>query len=192
MPPANANTRTRAVFRAAAALAVAVAVLGASACGGDEEEVPAAQQWAGELCTAVNTWRDAISSATATITSNPTREGLEDAADEAKSATEELVDDVRGLGAPDTEAGEQAQQGVEQLADTAESSLATIEENVENVSGTEDLLTAVSTVSATISQLSSQLSESLDELRALGDVDDELTEAFQDAPECEGLGEGGS
>lgn len=190
--PSARSSQLRAATGAAALLAVAVVALGAAACGGDEEEVPAAQQWAGDLCSAVNSWRDAISTATATITSNPTREGLEEAADDVKGATEQLVDDVRGLGAPDTEAGDQARDSVEQLAGTAEAGLATIEENVEGLSGTEGLLTAVSTVSATIAQLSSQLSESLDELRGLEDVDDELTDAFRDAPECEGLGDDGS
>jgi hypothetical protein len=190
--PSERHSRLRAASRTAAALAVAVVALAASACGGDDEEVPAAQQWAGDLCGAVNTWRDAISTATATITSNPTRDGLEEAADEVKGATEQLVDDVRGLGAPDTEAGEQARDSVEQLADTAEAGLATIEESVDDVSGADGLLAAVSTVSTTIAQLSSELSESLDGLRALEDVDEELTDAFRDAPECEGLGDDGS
>ena len=67
----------------ARALAVAVvtcAALAASACGGDDNEVSASTQWAGDLCTAINTWRDSISTAASTLTSNPTRESLEQAA----------------------------------------------------------------------------------------------------------------
>jgi methyl-accepting chemotaxis protein len=191
MPSAKHKSHLRAASRAAAVLTVAALALGASACGGDDE-VPAAQQWAGDLCSAVDTWRDAISSATASVTSNPSREGLESAADDVTSATETLVDDLRDLGAPDTEAGEQARAAADELADSAESSRETIENAVDEVSGTSGLLEAVSTVSATISQMSSQLLQTLDDLRSLGDADDELREAFQDAPACDGLTQGGS
>jgi predicted transcriptional regulator len=168
-----------------AVLLVAVVMAGAG-CGG-EDEVPASTRWAGDLCTAVNTWRDSISSAAASIASNPSQAGLQEAADDATSATQALVDDLRGLGAPETESGEQVRETLDDLAGSVESSIATIEEAADDVSGVSGLLEAVSTVSGTISAISAQLSSSLDELRSLENVDDELTESFQDAPACDGL-----
>jgi hypothetical protein len=47
-------------------------------------------------------------------------------------------------------------------------------------------------VSATIAAISAELSASFDELRDLGDVDDELRESFEDAPACDGVATSGS
>lgn len=192
MTPIGQNPKMHVARRSAALLVVAVLAVAGAGCGSDEAEVPAAQQWAGDLCTAVNTWRDAISTAVASITSNPSQEGLEEAVDEATSATETLVDDVRDLGRPDTDAGDEASATVDELADEAESSLATINEAVDDASGGSGLLDAVSTISSTISAFSETLSESLDELRGLEDVDDELRSGFEDAEACDGLAEDAS
>lgn len=170
-------------------MVVAILALGVSACGGDDE-VPAAEQWAGDLCASVNTWRDAISSATESVTSNPSRDGLEAAADDVRSATETLVDDLRDLGAPDTEAGDEARAAADELAESVEESRETVEDAVDDVSGTSGVLEAVSTVSQTISQMSTQLSQTLDELSSLGGVDDELRQGFADAEACEGIAGG--
>ena len=59
-------TRTRTL---AAALVAAIALV-AAGCGGDDESVPAATQWAGDVCTAVNTWRSDIA-ATARRAADP-------------------------------------------------------------------------------------------------------------------------
>jgi Flp pilus assembly protein TadD len=174
----------------AAVLAVVVVAAG---CGGDDEpEVPAATQWAGDLCTSVNTWRNSISTAAASIAAEPSEEGLESAASEAEDATRALVDDLQGLGAPDTESGEEARSSVDALADSVESSIASIQSAVEDVSGAEGVLDAVSSVTQTISSLSADLSASLDELQGLENADDELKEAFEDAASCDGVVPAGS
>jgi hypothetical protein len=170
----------------AAVVVIVAGVIAASGCGG-EDEVPAATQWAGDLCTAVNTWRNSIASATASIASNPSQAGLREAADDAETATQTLVDDIRGLGAPDTESGEQAMETLDDLAGSVESSVATIEDAVDDVSGASGVLEAVSTVSATIATISAELTDSLDEIQGLEDVDDELKQSFEDAPACDGV-----
>ena len=169
------------------AVFLAAVVVAGAGCGGGEDEVPASTRWAGDLCTAVNTWRDSISSVAASVTSNPSQAGLQEAADEATSATQTLVDDLRGLGTPETESGEQAQETLDDLAGSVDSSIATIEEAVDDAAGASGLLQAISTVSGTISAISAQLSSSLDELRGLQNVDEELRESFEDAPACDGL-----
>jgi hypothetical protein len=176
----------------AAALVVALALVGAGCGGDDEPEVSASTQWAGDLCTAVNTWRNSIATAAASIAAEPSQAGLESAAGEAEDATRALVDDLRGLGAPNTESGDQARSTVEALAGSVESSIATIEGAVDDVSGAAGILDAVSTVTRTISTLSAELSASLDELQSLENVDDELTESFRDAPSCDGVVPAGS
>lgn len=174
-------------MRILGALLVAAVALAVAGCGEDEPEVPAATQWAGDLCTAVNTWRNSISSTAASLAANPSREGLEEAADDARETTETLIDTVRGLGAPDTESGEEARETVESLADSVESNVEKIESTVEDVSGIDGVLQAVSSVSATVATISADLKSSLDQLAGLQDVDDELRQSFTDAESCNGV-----
>ena len=100
-----------------AALVAALALI-AAGCGGDSEpEVSASTQWAGDLCTAVSTWKSSISTIASTLAGNPTKDGLESAASDAQDSTETLIDTVKGLGSPGTESGDQAKSTVESLAE---------------------------------------------------------------------------
>ena len=182
-------TRTRML---AAALVAGTALVVAGCGGSDESQVSASTQWASDLCTAVTTWRSDIASTADTLTSNPSRAGFEQAAGDAKKTTETLVDTVKGLGAPDTKAGEQARTTVDTLSTELSTDVETIQNAVEDVSGVQSLLTALTTVSATVSKISDQLSSSLDELGSLGDVDDQLKQSFADAQSCNGLLPSGS
>ena len=176
----------------AAALVAGTAVLAAACGGNDESHVSASTQWANNLCTAVNTWRSDIAATAETLTSNPSRAGFEQAADDAKKTTETLVDTVKGLGTPDTDAGEQARSTIDTLSTELSTDLETIQTAIENVSGVQGLLTAVTTVSATVSKISDQLSSSVDDVAALRDVDDQLKQSFADANSCDGLVPAGS
>jgi len=181
-------TRTRTL----AAALVAGIVLVAAGCGGDDESVPAATQWAGDVCTAVNTWRSDIAATASSVTSNPTRAGLQAAADDAKSTTQTLVDTLKGLGAPDTESGDEARSALDTLSTGLQGDVDAIQQAVQGVSDVQGLLAAVSSVSATLTNISSQLSDALDQLGSLRDVDDQLRQAFTDAESCDGLLPSGS
>lgn len=178
-------------MRASAGAVLVTLALVAAGCGGDDE-VPAATQWAGDLCAAVTTLRDSITATAETLTENPTREGFESAAEDARSATETFIDTVRGLGAPETESGDEAQEAVESLADTLESDAARIEETLEDLSGAEGVLGAISSVATIVASMASTVSSSLDEVRSLGDVDNELEQAFRDAEACDDVVRSGS
>jgi len=173
--------------RALGATLLAGAVLTAAGCGGDDNQVSASTQWAGDLCTAVNTWRNSIATTASTLTSNPTRDGLEQAAADAEATTRTMIDTVKGLGAPDTTSGDEAKAAVDSLATSLQSDVETIKGAVEGVSDVQGLLAAASTVSSTVADISTQLSSTLDELGALRDSDDELKQAFSDADSCDGV-----
>ncbi len=178
--------------RMLAAAIVAGIALVAAGCGGDDNSVPSSTQWAGDVCTAVNTWRSDISSAASSLTSNPTRAGLEQAAEDARSTTETLADTLKGLGSPDTKAGEQARSAVDTLSTDLQSDVDTIQKAVDDASGVQGLLGAVSAVSAAVANISQQLSATMDELGSLRDVDDQLRQSFADADSCDGLLPAGS
>ena len=172
--------------RALGAAFVAGAALVAAGCDGGND-VSASTQWADDLCTAINTWRNSIATTASTLTSNPTREGLEQAAADAEATTRTLIDTVKGLGAPDTQSGDQARAAVDSLATSLQSDVDTIKGAVENVSDVQGLLTAVSTVSGSVANISKQLSSSLNELGALRETDDELKQSFEGADSCNGV-----
>jgi len=175
--------RTRLAF-AAAVLAVASLAAG---CGSDDSETSSAEEWAGSVCTAVSTWTDSLRESLGSITAgNVSEDALRSAADDAKSATDTLVDDLRGLGKPDTEAGEQAQSSVEQLADDLREQADKIESAANDASGVSGVLGAVSTVTGALGQMSTAVSSTVSDLEKL-DAQGELRQAFENAAPCQDL-----
>jgi hypothetical protein len=156
----------------------------AAGCGGDDGG-NAATEWAGDVCTAITTWADSIGDAVNSVQGTGlSRDAVETAADDARDATETFVDDLKGLGAPDTEAGEEARDAIEQLADDIDQELDELQENVSNASGIVDAVTAVT---STLSAMGDQLGSTLNQIEQL-DVGGELEDAFQQAPACDELG----
>ena len=179
-------TRRSSTMRAVVAVVVAGAAFAAAGCGGDEPSPTT--KWAGDLCTAVSTWRSDIADTAEALTTNPTRAGLRQAADDAQATTQTLIDTVRKLGAPpDTEAGSQARTAVETLSGDLDADVAAIRGAVDGVTDVESALAAVSTVSATVTKISDQLSTTVDELSSLRNVDDQLRQSFADADACDGV-----
>jgi hypothetical protein len=165
-----------------------VAAFFASGCGGDDEN--SATAWADDVCSAVTSWRDSITSATDSLSGgNLSEDSLTSAVDELQSATSDFVDDVRGLGAPDTDSGEQAKESIDQLADQADENLSTIESAVDDVSGASGVVQAMTAIGTALSTMASQVSSTVAELKQL-DVGGELEAAFNDADSCKDLQSG--
>jgi methyl-accepting chemotaxis protein len=165
---------------------LATAVL-AAGCGSDDNETPPATQWASDVCTAVSTWADSLrESASSFQGGNISADGLKSAAGDVKSATDTLADDLKGVGKPDTEAGAEAQSAVEKLGDDLSEQADTIESAVDDVSGVNGVLGAVSTVTGALATMSAQVTATVDQLAQL-DPGGELRQAFDDAPPCQDL-----
>lgn len=174
--------------RTAGAMLAAGIVLAATGCGGDETSPTT--KWAGDLCTAVSTWRSDIDDTARSLATNPTRAGVQQAADDAQTTTQTLLDTVRDLGPPpDTQAGSEARTAVETLSHDLEADVAAIREAVAGVTDVQSALAAVTTVSTTVTTMSSQLSTTLDEL---GNAGEELRQSFADADACDDVIPSGS
>ena len=63
----------------------------------------------------------------------------------------------RDLGAPDTDAGEEAKSAVDGLAAELEANMKTIEDALEGASGVSGILEAVSTITSTLSTMGSEV-----------------------------------
>jgi uncharacterized protein YoxC len=168
-----------------------VAVLAAAAlaggCGGGDDEESSATDWADSVCSSVTTWTESVTSAADTLREGGLSEdGLRGAADEVKDATSTLADDLKGLGRPDTDAGGEAKESLDELADDLEQEVDDIESAVDDVSGGSGVLTAVSTISSSLLAMGNQVTSAVQELEQV-DVQGDLEEAFRNADSCEDL-----
>jgi ABC-type transporter Mla subunit MlaD len=170
-------------------LAVSLAV----GCGGDDGGGGSSTtEWADGVCSAITTWSESITSTADSLRGgNPTEGELRNAVDDFESATSNFVDDLRGLGAPDTESGEQAKESLDELSGNVEENVSRMKSAVDDASGASEVLEAISTVSATLSTMGQQLSATFTELEQL-DAGGELERAFSDADSCDELESGGS
>jgi hypothetical protein len=179
------------VARRLACFAVLLAVVAfAAGCGGSSSSsdgTSATDDWANGVCSAITTWTNSLKSATSSLKGgNVSKDGLQGVADDLKSANETFVDDLKGLGKPDTEAGQQAKESVDKLAGELQSDSSKIEDAVKDVSGASGVLTAVSVVSTTVVSMGSQLQTTFTELQQL-DAKGELETAFEQADACKTL-----
>ena len=167
-----------------------LAVFLASGCGGDGGGESSATEWADDVCSAITTWKDSVTSTADSLRGgNLSEDAVKGAVDDLKSATSDFVDDVRGLGKPDTEAGEQAKESLDQLADDADENLSTIESAVDDASGVSGLVQAVTAIGTALSTMGTQISSTFSELEQL-DAGGELESAFKEADSCQELESG--
>jgi len=175
-------------------LALAGAVLAlvgvvAAGCGGDDgSEEDATAAWASDFCSAITGWTDELEGVTSQFsdTSNLSEEGIRSAADDVRSSTEDLVDELRGLGAPPTESGDEVRTALDSLSNTLDMQSAEIQEAAEGVSGLTDLPNALTSITTSLSTMATSFSDALTTVQN-ADADGELRAALEDSPECAGI-----
>jgi len=169
------------------ASAVAALALVAAGCGGSDNSPSASptDEWADGFCTAITTWTDSIHSVTEQFTdlSSFSQDGLEEAANDVKGATEDLGDDLQGLGAPDTESGQAVKDSIDELTSTLESEVATIEETAQGVSGLTAIPGAITSITSSLTAMGTAFSSTFQALED-ADAEGELQTALEDSPAC--------
>lgn len=179
----------RLVALVAAVLALALL---AAACGGDDEPAAGeatANEWADGFCTAVTMWTDDLEEIGDTVgdPSSLSVDTIEQAAQDANAATEEFVDDVRALGAPDTESGNDVEDAVEALADSVDTERDEIEQAIDDASGITGVTAAVATIGASLSAMATALQSTFETLEN-ADLDGELQAALEQSSACDEIG----
>lgn len=163
------------------ALLVSLVVL-AAGCG--KSKPPTPTDWANGVCSALSTWKTSITSDVDSLQGgNLTKDSVKSAADDANNATKKLTDDLKKLGKPNTNAGAQARQTVDQLSSQVSDGVDTIQTTVKNISSVSSGLAAVTTVSSTLKTLNNQIAAAYKTLSNL-EPGGELQKAFQSAPDC--------
>ena len=141
--------------------------------------------WASDFCTAITGWTDELEGVTSqfTDTSNLSQDGIRSAADDVQTSTQDLVDEIRGLGAPPTESGDEVKTALDSLSTTLETESAEIQEAAEGVSGITDIPSALTAITTSLSAMATSFSETLTTVQD-ADVEGELQTALEDSPEC--------
>jgi hypothetical protein len=173
-----------------ASLLVSVLALVAAGCGGDDEssEAVPVDQWADEFCTAVGSWRDNLQEIRDRFTdlSSLNEDSLNEAADDAESATDEFVDDLKDLGRPDTPSGQEIEDSLQMLEDTIEQEKSDVEDAVNNVEGISDIPAAISAVGSALMSMANALESAFDSIRD-EDVGGELQTAIDESEACQDI-----
>jgi hypothetical protein len=175
---------------ALAAVLVAFLAFVAVGCGGKSE--PAAvptNEWANDVCGDLVTWTTTMKSVATGVKSNPTKSGLKDAATQAQDATKTLSSNVKSLGKPDTQSGQQAKDDLNSLADQLSADVDKIQSSLNSASGVAGAITAGSVVSSTLLTMGQQVSATFAELQKL-DAKGELEKAFSSSANCRQLTSG--
>jgi hypothetical protein len=176
---------------AALVLGIAAIVVAVAAARLTEDDSSEATAWASSVCTSLGEWRTEISSLADVNADDLTAEGLQAKLDEAESATDDLVAELQALGRPDLDAGDEAE---EQLDETAselqeryESLKAAVEEALDADSPTA-FLQALAALAPEFQALLDQVRQTISSLGStVGDAADELEQAFEDADSCREL-----
>ncbi len=181
------STRTLTLIAVTVSLALLAAGCGSS---GDSTttttSASATETWASGVCTSLTTWQDAIKSAAGSLKSDHTKSGLQTAADDAKTATQTLASDLKGLGKPDTQAGQQAKDSLDQLSTSLEQNVTTIEDSVKGASGITGVIAAVSSATVTLATMGTEVKTTFANLQGL-DAKGELKSAFASSSSCKTL-----
>jgi len=115
---------------------------------------------------------------------NLSQDSLPAAVDDAEEATRNFTTDLKGLGRPDTEAGQQAQDSVNQLTTQIDEDMTAIQDAVSNASGVAGVIAAVPTITSTMQSAGNQVADTISGFQEL-DAKGELESAFKDADSCE-------
>ena len=169
----------------AALIVVALAAVAAGCGGSSDEQTDPTAAWASGFCSAVTTWTDDLQGITQqfTDTSNLSQDGLASAAEDARTSTQQLVDSLKALGAPETDSGQEVKSALDTLSTTLDAETAQIEETAQGVTGVTDLPSAITEISTSLSALGTAFSDTLQTIEK-ADTKGELQTALEDSPDC--------
>jgi gas vesicle protein len=152
-----------------------------------------AEEWAGSVCTSLGTWKTSIESLADVSSGTLNAETLQQKIDDAEDATSTLVTDLKDLGSPDLESGDELQQTLSSSADGIQSSIDALKAGAQqaaDATSPQAFLQALAALAPQFQALLEQVSTTLGELQdanVAGDAQDELRSAFGDAASCQQL-----
>lgn len=154
-------------------------------CGGDNDGGSSADSWANSVCGDLSTWKDSLQSTAAAFSGGQLSQAqVQDAADEISNATEQLVGDLKDVGTPDTESGQQAKDALDQLSSELQTDLAEVQRAAAGASGAADTAQVVATIRTAAATMQTQLTTAF---QSMQQADNELKTAVEDSENCQKL-----
>lgn len=176
---------------ALALLVLGAALVAATGCGGDDE--PPAEAWANDVCTSISDWRTSIEGIVgdlqSQLTSADAAAAVKDAVASGVDATTQLKDELQDIGAPETEAGEEAKQALDDFADQAAQTADDVQAQAEKLpdSGSvTELLGQLTPMAASLESLAREGQSQLQDLESL-DPSGEIQDGVENAEACQSL-----
>jgi methyl-accepting chemotaxis protein len=161
-------------------------VLVASGCGGGDEG--SAESWANSVCSDLSEWITDVDEAATSLTNQQggfDEADIRAAIDQIRAATDELAGDLRQLGPPEVEAGQEAQEELDQLSTELREQLETVQRTLET---NDEPLELAAAVAGALARATSQLQDTFEDLQGL-DRGGELEDAFRNSEDCDSLRE---
>lgn len=159
----------------------------------DESAQPSATTWADSVCTSLATWRSSITSLADVSGVTLTPESLGDKLDTAENATQTLVTELKDLGPPDLDSGDELKQQLDSAATEIKSSFDTLKQGAEAATEADspgDFIEALTALGPQFQALLDTMSTTVDDLQNANVAEDtkaELQQAFSDATSCQQL-----
>ena len=178
--------------RIALSAVVGALVVVVAGCGGSDStsttETNPTDAWASGFCSAVTSWTDELKTISSQFSdpSNLSQDGLQSAAEDVRTATDTLAGDLKDLGAPDTQSGQEVKSSLDSLSSTLEDESSQITDTVEGVSGITGILSAATSITASLKAMGTAFQETLQTIQN-ADAGNELQNALADSPECADL-----
>jgi hypothetical protein len=172
-------------------LPILLVVLALAACGGGEEA--GVEQWAGEVCTAVDSWQTELqgifSDVQAQVTSGEPGavDAIRSGIDQGVAATEQLGETLKGLEPPETDAGQEAQQKLEATADELSQAVSQVKATVDELgeASVQELISALAGIAVPLQAALGQAKAAVDSLRE--SAAEEIRQGFENAEACQEL-----
>jgi phage-related protein len=176
---------------------VALAALLVAGCGGgssSSSSSPSPQDWADSLCSSITTWSNSVRTAGESLKSGSlSKDDLKKTTSEIKSATNTFADDLKSLGKPNTDAGQQAKDAIDKLSTQVNDDVDQLQSAVTGAVATgttKGAVSAASSIATTLSTMSTQIGSAASKLQQ-ADAKGDLEQGFRDAPACKKLSSSG-
>lgn len=155
---------------------------------------PSAAEWAGSVCTDLVTWKTSISSLTTGAGGGQLNaDVIKQKIDTAQTATATLVSELKALGPPDLESGDQLKQDLATSADELQATFDSLKQGAEQATSAGSPSEVIKGLAALGPQFQKLVNEASTTVKTLQNANvaagakSELQAAFADAPACQQL-----
>ena len=150
-------------------------------------------EWAGSVCTSLSEWQASLEGLVTGGDGAPSVESLEEALDDARSATDDLVQDLHRLGPPDLDTGDEVEDALDDSVDGLRESYDELDSAARDAldagSPAEALqqLAALAPQAQALVEQAREIVASLQSASLFGEASAELEQAFASADPCQQL-----